>query len=184
LLSCVRGISRELSARVAVEDKVPGGAQDAAVDRQGKRHYPASRLRDGVERNQLAAREIRIRLRVTPRRDLIGFKRWRLAATRSLTITPPLTTSCGCLVRGDVHESSLRVVAHGEPRMPHARIHHVCNRLVLFGSTVSVRRECGAWRGRGDSTQINLLQRTYNRSVDSSGRKDLVSRSNVEGIEY
>src|SRR5262249_30484369 len=103
-----------------MEDKVSRGGQNPAVDRQRKDHRPASRLRDRVERNQLAARDVGIRLRVAPRRDLIGLERWRLTATRSLTIAPPSTTSWR-LVRGDVHESRLRVVTHGEPRMPHAR---------------------------------------------------------------
>src|SRR5262249_14823367 len=119
-----------------------------------------------------------------PRRDLIGLERWRLTATRSLTIAPPSTTSWR-LVRGDVHESRLRVVTHGEPRMPHARVSRVqqiCQ--ALFRQAATLRRLRSACRGGGDSDQINLLQRAYDRSIDSSRRKDFLPGSNVERIEH
>src|SRR5579864_7444201 len=60
LPSGVRGINRELPARVSMENQIPSGGQDAAVDLHRKGHHPARLLIDGVERDELAASNGRI----------------------------------------------------------------------------------------------------------------------------
>src|SRR5579863_5413086 len=54
LPSGVRGISSELAARVPMENQIPSGGQDAAVDLDRKGHHPARLLLDRVERDELA----------------------------------------------------------------------------------------------------------------------------------
>src|SRR5579863_8698672 len=54
LPAAVRGISSELAARVPMENQIPSGGQDAAVDLYRKGHHPARLLIDRVERDELA----------------------------------------------------------------------------------------------------------------------------------
>src|SRR5579864_1013957 len=52
--SAVGCISSELTARVPMENQIPGGGQNAAVDLDREGGYPARLLIDGVERDELA----------------------------------------------------------------------------------------------------------------------------------
>src|SRR5579863_5388519 len=122
LPSGVCGISSELAARVPMENQIPSGSQDAAVDLDRKGHHPARLLLNKVERDELAVSDGSILSilkpaaasatpeprRFTPRPQPIGFKRGP-STTR--------TTSSG-LVRRNIHKSSLGVVAHGKPPVP------------------------------------------------------------------
>src|SRR5215469_3021606 len=124
LASGVRGISSELTTRVPMENQIPSGGQDAAVDLDRKGHHPARLLIDRVERYELAVSDGSIVSILKP-------------ATSSATPEPrgcirrpqpirfkrgPSTgrTASSGRVRRNVHKSSLGVVAHGKPPVPKA----------------------------------------------------------------
>src|SRR5580704_71404 len=87
--SGVRGISSELAARVPMENQIPSGGQDPAIDLDRKGHHPARLLLDRVERDELAVSDGSIisifkpapssatsePRGFTPRPQPIGFKR-------------------------------------------------------------------------------------------------------------